>query len=325
LTQVTVAGMASSHGLTFWKPEAWEARRGSERARFKTKYGLDPAEVALMQNETVAANTQRFREITNRLIELRDKFASFVPDVLILLGDDQDEHFRDQIPQFSIYTGDRIVAIDREATGSTPPVMHRNHAELAQYLYAHCVDDGFDVLESRAFLDDRLISRAHAQVIDFLQPSVPVIPISLNAIHVPAPTPMRCYAFGMALRRALAEWPSPLRVVVYASGGLSQFNAEFPFRHYYGPYALGSIDEEFDHQIFAWLRRGENARLATLSSSALIDHGELQLRQWITLMGVLGDRRPQWLVYEPFYRAIMGMGVGYWAPFDLPEPVGAER
>lgn len=325
MTQVTVAGMASSHGLTFWKPDAWENRRAHERARFKAKYGMDPADVPLMQNETVATNTQRFREITNRLLELRDKFAAFVPDVLILLGDDQDEHFRDQIPQFSIYTGDRIVAVDRDTTEGAPPATYRNHAELAQYLYAHCVDDGFDVLESRAFPDDRLISRAHAQVVGFLQPSVPVIPISLNAIHVPAPTPMRCYAFGMALRRALAEWPSPLRVVVYASGGLSQFNAEFPFRHYYGPSALGSIDEEFDHQIFAWLRRGENARLATLSSSSLIDHGELQLRQWITLMGVLGDRRPQWLVYEPFYRAIMGMGVGYWAPFDLPEPVGAER
>ena len=68
--------MASSHAYTFWKPDVWEERRARDRARFKSKYGMEAPDVPLMQNETVATNTQRFREISNRLSELRDKFAA---------------------------------------------------------------------------------------------------------------------------------------------------------------------------------------------------------------------------------------------------------
>jgi hypothetical protein len=30
------------------------------------------------------------------------------------------------------------------------------------------------------------------------------------------------------------------------------------------------------------------------------------------MLGAIGDARPEFLVYEPLYRSIMGMGVGYW-------------
>ena len=148
-------------------------------------------------------------------------------------------------------------------------------------------------------------------------PHVPVVPVFVNAIHVPAPSPARCFAFGRALRDALGSFPGSLRVAVYASGGLSHFSAGFPYPAYSGPYGLGNIALDFDHEIFAWMREGRNAKLGELSSSALLDNGEVELRQWIMLMGVLGDRKPAWLVYEAFYRAIMGMGVGFWAPFDV--------
>ena len=30
------------------------------------------------------------------------------------------------------------------------------------------------------------------------------------------------------------------------------------------------------------------------------------------MLGALGAASPEFLVYEPLYRCIMGMGVGYW-------------
>ena len=30
-------------------------------------------------------------------------------------------------------------------------------------------------------------------------------------------------------------------------------------------------------------------------------------------MGMIGSGKPKLLTYEPFYRAILGMAVGYWA------------
>ena len=47
-------------------------------------------------------------------------------------------------------------------------------------------------------------------------------------------------------------------------------------------------------------------------SPELIEHGEAELRQWIVLLGAVGARKPEFLVYEPLFRSIMGMGVGWW-------------
>jgi hypothetical protein len=60
------------------------------------------------------------------------------------------------------------------------------------------------------------------------------------------------------------------------------------------------------------MRVGEGHRLAGLSSSELIEHGEAELRQWIVLLGAVGEAKPEFLVYEPLFRSIMGMGVGWW-------------
>jgi protocatechuate 4,5-dioxygenase beta chain len=75
---------------------------------------------------------------------------------------------------------------------------------------------------------------------------------------------------------------------------------------------VGDISVEFDKRIVGWMRAGEGKRLAALTSRELIEHGEGELRQWIVLLGALGNARPEFLVYEPLFRSIMGMGVGYW-------------
>jgi hypothetical protein len=41
-------------------------------------------------------------------------------------------------------------------------------------------------------------------------------------------------------------------------------------------------------------------------------HGDIELRSWMTLPGALGDMVNSFTVYEPFYRAIMGMAVASW-------------
>lgn len=313
---VKLAGFASSHAYTFTDPAEWDVRRLKTRSRYKAKYGTEPPEVPAIENETLETNRRRFAAIADGLAKLKREIEAFRPDALVLLGDDQDEHFRENIPQFAIYTGPRFVSIDRDA-GDGTKTEYANHKALAEHLCAYSVEAGFDVLESRAFAGDALISHAHAQILSYLHPAVPIVPVFLNAIHVPAPAPSRCYHFGETLLEALAAWPGDLRVAVYASGGLSHFSAGFPYPHYKGPFQVGSISEQFDNGIVDWMRRGEGAKLATLSSADLLENGEVELRQWIALLGMLSDRKPELLVYEPFYRGVMGMGVGYWPAFDV--------
>ena len=75
---------------------------------------------------------------------------------------------------------------------------------------------------------------------------------------------------------------------------------------------VGDIAVEFDRKIVEWMREGHGAQLTKFSSRELIENGEGELRQWIVMLGALGEARPEFLVYEPLYRSIMGMGVGYW-------------
>jgi hypothetical protein len=70
---------------------------------------------------------------------------------------------------------------------------------------------------------------------------------------------------------------------------------------------------EFDRKILGWMRNGQGRELANLTNEDLIQNGEIELRQWITLMGMIDDRKPELLVYEPFYRGLLGMAVGYWS------------
>jgi protocatechuate 4,5-dioxygenase beta chain len=47
------------------------------------------------------------------------------------------------------------------------------------------------------------------------------VPVAINTVQHPLPTPSRCYALGQAIGHAVESYPEDLRVVVVATGGLS--------------------------------------------------------------------------------------------------------
>jgi hypothetical protein len=306
-----VAGMASSHAYTLWTPDKWDSRRQQSRAGYQRRQGKEAPEQPQIENETLEGNLERYgRTIGAGLQRLKETIHSSDADVLILIGDDQNEHFREHVPQLAIYTGDRVVSVDRE---SGQDLELPCDAKLANWILNDCVESGFDLASSRAFPEDKLISHAHAQVLSYVQPPMPIVPLFVNSIKIPAPNPSRCYEFGQCLGRSIAAYPEPTKVALYASGGLSHFSQGFPYKEYGGPNTLGYIAEDFDRQLVAWMRAGEGAKMTTLTSRELLDNGDIELRCWITLLGALGERKPEWLEYEPFYRGIMGMAVGFWS------------
>ena len=308
-----VAGMASSHAYALWTPDLWDYRRERSREGFQRRTGKVAPVQPQIEQETLEANLVRYQNLRGGLNKLKDQLTAVNADVLILIGDDQDEHYREHVPQLSLYTGDHLIAVDRALDSDhTNRAEHRCDADLANHILNATVEDGFDVASSRCFPNDLLVSHAHAQVLSYLNPTIPVVPVFVNSIHVPSPTPARCYAFGESMRKAIDSYGPQTRVALYASGGLSHFSQGYPYQHYSGPFSLGSISEDFDRRIVGWMREGKGSELTSLTSQELIDNGEIELRCWITLLGVLGDRKPEWLVYEAFYRGIMGMGVGYW-------------
>jgi aromatic ring-opening dioxygenase catalytic subunit (LigB family) len=154
--------------------------------------------------------------------------------------------------------------------------------------------------------------------------AIPVVLLFVNAIHVPAPSPARCYRLGQAIREIVESRPGHERVAVYASGGLSHFTAGYPWKAYKGPFSYGSISEEFDRQALELMGRGEAAKLAQLSSQDLLANGDIEMRSWLVLLGMVGSIPMRLLAYEPLYSALMGMTVGYWE-LEAGTTVGAER
>jgi 2,3-dihydroxyphenylpropionate 1,2-dioxygenase len=308
-----VAAFATSHAYAFQEPETWDRRRERSKANVARRTGRPATDTALALAETLDDNRTRYARIRSAHEEIRRRLKALKGDAVILIGDDQAENFTaDNMPQLLVYTGGDYVADDwdRKQTATVS-----NHARIANGLVEGCMEEGFDVAWANDFRGGKLVSHAHVEPILYLirESGLPVVPLFVNAVHPPSPTPERCYAFGEAMRRVIDRDLAEQRIVLCASGGLSHFSPSHPWAHHVGTRYVGDISVEFDRQIVQWLLAGQGHRTAQLTSRELIVHGDAELRQWIVMLGAIGYVKPDLLVYEPLYRSIMGMGVGWWS------------
>jgi len=307
-----VAAFATSHAYTFQEPETWDQRRERSKANVARKAGKPASDTREAQAETLEDNKQRYAAIRDAHREIRERLTESKADAVVLIGDDQTENFTaENMPQILIYTGAEYVADDwdRKKTATI-----HNYPEVAIKLVEGCMDEGFDVAFSSVFRGGKLLSHAHVEPILYLvkESGIPVVPVFVNAVHPPAPSAARCYAFGQALARVIERALPKRRIVLCASGGLSHFSPSHPWAHHVGRRYVGDIAVDFDRKIVEWMRAGEGHELAKFTADELIENGEAELRQWIVMLGAVGAVKPEFLVYEPLYRAIMGMGVGWW-------------
>ena len=310
-----VGAMALSHAFALLEPDRWDNLRELNRQGYKRRYGEEPPNHPKIAEETLAGNRQRYQRISSGIEFLRQSVATKKPDAMIVIGDDQNENFRDQdLPQLALYMGAKIVTTERRGGEYQRGQTYACHGELADRLLHGLVEREFDITACKSFPKDELLSHAHAPVMERLMPdaNIPVVLFFVNAIHVPAVTPNRCYRLGQAIRSIIRENREPLRVMLCASGGLSHFTGGYPWKAYRGPYSYGGINEEFDREILDWMARGEGEKVAQLTSDDLLKNGDIELRSWITLLGAVDNVRAKILAYEAFYRGIMGMGVAYW-------------
>ena len=306
-----VGAFATSHAYTFQEPETWDQRRLRSKTNVAKKAGRLADDTAQAKAETLEDNRKRYAPIRAAHEDIRRRLKDLRADGVLLIGDDQTENYgTENIPQFLIYTGGDYLADDWDRKHSATI---RNDAGIARALVDGVMEEGFDVSWATEWKDGKLLSHAHTEPILYLvRDSAPVIPVFVNAVHPPAPSPARCYAFGQALRRVIEKSLGDKRIILCASGGLSHFSPSHPWAHHVGSRYVGDISVEFDRRAIAWMQAGEGHRLAALSSRELIEHGEAELRQWIVLLGAIGSKKPEFLVYEPLFRSIMGMGVAWW-------------
>lgn len=310
-----ISGLASSHAYALQEPERWDMMRQRTMERYKARYGDYPPRQPKVADETPDTREQRYAKIRQGLRFLKEDLAAQKPDALILVGDDQDENFTEaNLPQISIYVGGDFALNGSYQPESAKNLRYRSHTDLAADLLHSLVRREFDVGYTKKLPNDMLLSHAHCQILARMLPQAetPVVLIFVNAIHVPAPTPARCYRLGEAIAAIVAARAGAERVAIYGSGGLSHFTSGYPWDHYKGGHNVGAICEAFDRQLVDLMATGQGQKLGQLSSEDLLNNGEIELRSWITVLGAVGAVRPDLIAYEPFYSGVMGMGVAHW-------------
>jgi aromatic ring-opening dioxygenase catalytic subunit (LigB family) len=307
-----IAAGASSHAYALDSIDDWENRRKRTRGNYTKRYGVEPPEQPQVALESYENNKMRFDEIENGIRMIQQNFQELKPDAIIIIGDDQNENFNEEnLPQFSIYIGESVNYYDSHKNVRGTQICH---SELAWDLLEKSVERGFELSYSKKLPKGELISHAHAPLIPMLDPEgkIPMVLIFVNAINVPGPIPARCYQLGQMLRSIIESRPGNERIAVYASGGLSHFTAGYPWPHFKGSNTVGSICEEFDQKIVKLIQEGNGRELINLTNGDLLANGDIEFRQWVILMGMLGEAKPQFLHYHALYRALTGMAVGHW-------------
>jgi hypothetical protein len=305
-----VAGMATSHAFTFVDPSDWDRQREMNRSNYHRRYGDYPPVHPTIEAESDGVVQERYAHVRAALGRLGRVVAEAAPTALVIVGDDQNENFVEGcLPQFGMFVLDEATFARHQ--GSEEQATAPYHRRLATAILEHAVEHDFDLAPAYRLQHPRGLGHAFGPLLQFLTPGfdVPIVCISVNAIHWPAPSPRRCIAFGRLLRDAIAATDE--RVVICGSGGLSHFTGGYPYQAL-GRHCYGEIDQAFDAQLLQALAAGDVPYLEALTSRDLLDHGDVEFRSWLVVQGALGAQPADTLAYEPFYRGIMGMGCALW-------------
>jgi protocatechuate 4,5-dioxygenase beta chain/2,3-dihydroxyphenylpropionate 1,2-dioxygenase len=244
--------------------------------------------------EEVARVHEAMRQLGARLDASRAQ-------TLVVFAMDHLENYLDQVvAPFIVYTGDDV-------EGSFGPYRPRYKVdtELAERVLREGIGAGFDL----AYSQNTLLDHSFIVPLHFIHPAnrLPIVPIIVNVYLAPQPSAARCFQLGAALRDILLR--SGRRVALLASGGMS---------HYPGTPKYPHPNFDFDRALLRALERGEGSRLREMTSVQLDEAGNVELRTWMVVMGIIGAERPATVVtYEPCWHH--GHGVLYW---ELERSVG---
>jgi protocatechuate 4,5-dioxygenase, beta chain len=241
-----------------------------------------------------------FQEVAKWLEEAR-------PDRLIVIyNDHMDGFFLDAYPTFALGIADEYPIAD-EGFGARPFPPVPGDAAFSWHVARSLVADEFDITMCMDLeVDHGVISPL--PMVDFSEGEgwkIPIVPLAVNVILHPLPTPTRCYKLGQAIRRAVLSYREDLSVVVVGTGGLSH--------QLTGP-RFGRVEPEWDRE-FMRLLVNEPETLCDLTHEELIKRGgteSVEVVLWLAMRGALPkEARP---IVEAYYaHRIMGYGLQAYA------------
>ena len=202
------------------------------------------------------------------------------PDVVVIIYNDHGlNFFLDKLPTFAVGAAPEYHNAD-EGWGLPVSRPFKGYPEFSWHLIESLVYDEFDVTTCQEMLVDHAFVVPMALMWPEPNRSIRVIPIAINTVQFPFPTPARCFKLGRAIARGVESFPEHLRVVVVGSGGLShQLEGE----------RAGFINRKFDLESMDRIV-GDISTLARMSIPELVQMAGTQgveLINWIAMRGAL--------------------------------------
>lgn len=205
------------------------------------------------------------------------------PDVVVIFYNDHGlNFFLDKMPTFAIGAAAEYRNAD-EGWGLPHFNPFPGDPQLSWHLIESLVGAEFDVTTCQ----EMLVDHACTIPMSLLWPDAKswparIVPIAINTVQHPLPSPARCFKLGEAVGQALRSYPKDSRVLIIGSGGLS---------HQLDGARAGFINTEFDHWCMNQLLEDPRA-LTRLSNHELIERAGTQgveLLMWIAARAALGD------------------------------------
>ncbi len=319
-----VLGIGSSHTPLLTLPvEQWVHRAAADQANPKLNlsdgrlvtYGELQAEVGdiYAEDASTEALTRKAEICQAALDRLSDELATADPDVVIIVGDDQEELFSSSNqPAIAVFYGGDVITSSKYGDEGAPDWMHitgRGYLMDRSHVLDGAPAFGLEIIQG---LLDRNVDIATLSHVEnpaaagfghafgfivkrlFNGRRIPVLPILLNTYYPPnVLSSARCYDIGKALREAIEASPSDLKVAIIASGGLSHF----------------VVDEALDRRVLEGFSPGKGELLRSIERPAL-NSGSSEILNWVLAAGALADTPVTWSEYQPVYRTPAGTGVG---------------
>ena len=339
-----VLGLGSAHSpMLSLQPDMWPlfAERdkgnpmltvvpGGEVVSYETL--LEQANPAIAAKISQESFDSQYAACQKAITTLEKTLAEANPDVVVIIGDDQEElFFDDNMPLFAIYWGDKMRPIPRGHNAPANSILGASgwgygdvemdvpvDSQLALYLIEQLLEADFDMAQCRylneeyggsvgpiGYINSNIVTEKHRQGMPHAYAYVvkrimngkviPIVPVIQNTFYPPnQPTPKRCYALGRAIAKAIEAWDSDKRVAVVASGGLSHF----------------TVDEEVDWMALNGMKNKDAKALSSLPRHRL-NSGNSEILNWVTAAGALEHLDMELVDYVPVYRSPAGTGGGW--------------
>jgi protocatechuate 4,5-dioxygenase beta chain len=214
----------------------------------------------------------------------RDWLAAVKPDIAVMIYNDHGlNFFLDKMPTFAVGAAPEYQNAD-EGWGIPTLPPYKGDQDLSWHLIESLVGEEFDIVTCQ----EMVVDHAFTLPLELLWPGqhpcpVRTVPVCINTVQHPLPSPARCFKLGQAIGRAVESWDSDAKVVVIGTGGLS---------HQLDGKRAGFVNKKFDLMFMEklisdplWVTRYSIMDLVEITGTQGVE-----LLMWLATRGaLLGD------------------------------------